>query len=136
MNTFADRLKIRLPLIQAPMAGAQGSAMALAVGAAGGLGSLPCAMLAPDALRAELEKLRASGRPYNVNFFCHQPPAPDAARDAAWRAALKPYYDELGLDMATIPSGPGRLPFSAEAADLLEEFKPAGVSFHFGLPAP
>ena len=136
MNTFADRLKIRLPLIQAPMAGAQGSAMALAVGAAGGLGSLPCAMLAPDALRAELEKLRASGRPYNVNFFCHQPPAPDAARDAAWRAALKPYYDELGLDMATIPSGPGRLPFSAEAADLLEEFKPAVVSFHFGLPAP
>ena len=136
MNTFADRLKIRLPLIQAPMAGAQGSAMALAVGAAGGLGSLPCAMLAPDALRAELEKLRASGRPYNVNFFCHQPPALDAARDAAWRAALKPYYDELGLDMATIPSGPGRLPFSAEAADLLEEFKPAVVSFHFGLPAP
>ncbi|MDO5693360.1 MAG: nitronate monooxygenase [Pseudomonadota bacterium] len=136
MNPLTTRIGTTLPLIQAPMAGAQGSAMALAVGAAGGLGSLPCAMLAPDALRAELQKLRASGRPYNVNFFCHQPPEPDAARDAAWRAALKPYYDEFGLDMAAIPSGPGRRPFDAEAADLLAEFKPAVVSFHFGLPAP
>ena len=136
MNTLADRLKTRLPLIQAPMAGVQGSALALAVSGAGALGSLPCAMLAPEALRAELQKLHASGLPYNVNFFCHQPPAPDAARDATWRAALKPYYDEFGLDPAAIPAGPGRLPFSAESADLLEEFKPAVLSFHFGLPAP
>ena len=133
---WAARLGLRWPLIQAPMAGAQGSALALAVGEAGALGSLPGAMLAPDALRAELQALHASARPYNVNFFCHTPPAPDAARDAAWRAALKPYYDELGLDMAAIPDGPGRLPFSAQVAELLAEFQPAVVSFHFGLPAP
>ena len=135
MNTFANRLKIRWPFIQAPMAGVQGSALARAVSEAGALGSLPCAMLPPDALHAELEKLHASGLPYNVNFFCHQPPAPDTSRDAAWRAALKPYYDEFGLDMEAIPDGPGRRPFDAEAADLLAEFKPAVVSFHFGLPA-
>ena len=136
MNAFAGRLATRHPLIQAPMAGVQGSALALAVSGAGGLGSLPCAMLGADALRAELGALKASGLPYNVNYFSHTPPVPDAAREAAWRAALKPYYDELGLDIAAIPAGPGRAPFTSEAADLLAEFAPPVVSFHFGLPAP
>jgi nitronate monooxygenase len=125
------------PLIQAPMAGSQGSALAIAVSNAGGLGSLPCAMLDAQAMRKELEAIRAqTAKPCNVNFFCHVQPAPDAAREAAWRAALAPYYKEFGIDPASIAAGPGRLPFSKEAADVLEEFKPAVVSFHFGLPAP
>lgn len=128
-------LGIDLPVIQAPMAGVQGSALAVAVSNAGGLGSLPCAMLAPEALRVELAQLCAqTARPYNVNFFCHRQPQPDAAREAAWRQALAPYYAEFGLDPLTIPAGPGRLPFDAAAADLLAEFKPPVVSFHFGLP--
>lgn len=128
-------LGIELPLIQAPMAGVQDSALAIAVSNAGGLGSLPCAMLGPDALRAELGKLRAqTPRPYNVNFFCHRPPAPDATREALWRQSLAHYYREFDIDPAAIPAGPGRLPFDAAAADLLAEFKPPVVSFHFGLP--
>jgi nitronate monooxygenase len=134
---LTDLLGTSLPIIQAPMAGVQGSALALAVSNAGGLGSLPCAMLAPDALRKELAALRAgTDRPFNVNFFCHTPPPPDPARDAAWRARLQPFFAELGADPAAIPSGPGRLPFNAEAAEMLAEFRPAVVSFHFGLPAP
>ena len=43
--------------------------------------------------------------PYNVNFFCHTPPAPDAEREAAWRATLAPYYEELGLDADSGPRG-------------------------------
>ena len=135
-STLAARLGTRLPLIQAPMAGAQGSALALAVGAAGGLGSLPAAMLTPAALRAELQTLHASGLPCNVNFFAHRPPEPDPAREAAWRQALAPYYAEYGLDQEAIPTGPGRRPFDAEAAALLAEFRPRVVSFHFGLPTP
>jgi nitronate monooxygenase len=131
-------LGIEHPLIQAPMAGAQGSVLALAVCDAGGLGSLPAAMLGPEALRAELAALRdgARGRPWAVNFFAHQPPTPDAAREAAWRASLAPYYAEHAIDLATAPSGAGRSPFSAEMADLVEPFRPPVVSFHFGLPAP
>jgi len=130
-------LGIELPIIQAPMAGVQGSALAVAVSNAGGLGSLPCAMLGPDALRQELAAIQAQTRqPYNVNFFCHAPPQPDAARESAWRATLGRYYSEHGIDAASIPAGPGRVPFSAEAADLLAEFKPPVVSFHFGLPSP
>jgi nitronate monooxygenase len=119
------------------MAGAQGSAMAVAVSEAGGLGSLPCAMLTPDALRAELEAIRAqTQRPYNLNFFCHTPPVPSSEREAAWRQALAPYYAEFGIDVAGIAAGAGRAPFSELLLDLIAPFKPPVLSFHFGLPAP
>jgi nitronate monooxygenase len=134
--TLQRLLGIELPIIQAPMAGVQGSALAVAVCEAGGLGSLPCAMLSIDAMRDELAAITARTRKaFNVNFFCHAPPVPNAEREAAWRAALTPYYAEFGIDAASIPAGPGRNPFSAEAADALEAFKPAVVSFHFGLPS-
>lgn len=136
-TTLQTMLGLELPIIQAPMAGVQGHGLAAAVSNAGGLGSLPCAMLDAAALKAELTALQAqTTRPFNVNFFCHAPPAPDAAREARWRAALAPYYAEHGIDAASIPAGPGRRPFDAEAAELLAAFRPAVVSFHFGLPSP
>ena len=132
MNTL---LNIDLPIIQAPMAGVQASALAVAVSNAGGLGSLPAAMLTLDSLRSELQAITAqTTRPYNINFFCHTPPVPDAQRDTTWHAALSPYYDAFGLDMGAIAAGPGRAPFSAEVADVVEPFRPPVVSFHFGLP--
>jgi len=139
VGTFRELQQLlgtELPIIQAPMAGSQGSAMAVAVSNAGGLGSVPCAMLAPDAMRAELAAFRSqSSKPLNVNFFCHTPPAPDAGREAKWKASLAPYYREFGIDPDQAPPGPQRRPFSAEAADVLSDFKPAVVSFHFGLPS-
>lgn len=135
--TLQHILGTELPIVQAPMAGVQGSALAAAVSNAGGLGSLPCAMLSPAAMGDELAALREqTDKPFNVNFFCHEAPEPDAGREQAWRSALAPYYEEYGIDVEAIPSGPGRAPFSAEVADVLEAFKPAVVSFHFGLPAP
>lgn len=135
-SRFLSLFKLDLPIIQAPMAGVQDHRLVVAVSKAGGLGSLPAAMLSLDALRSELTKICAqTDRPYNVNFFCHTPPVFSEAREATWRAALKPYYDELGLDVNNIPTGPGRAPFTAETADVLEAFKPPVVSFHFGLPA-
>jgi len=135
--TLRELLGVEVPLIQAPMAGAQGSAMAIAVSRAGALGSQPCAMLTPEGIRKELEAIRAAGvQRYNVNHFCHVPPPPSAEREAAWRRALAPFYKEFQLDEKDIAAGPGRAPFSAEAAQVLEEFRPPVVSFHFGLPAP
>ena len=140
MNTNQERFqalfKTQFPLIQAPMAGVQDHRLAVAVSNAGGLGSLPAAMLSMEVLKAELTQLSAkTDKPYNVNFFCHTPPTFSEAREAIWRAALKPYYEELGLDANNIPAGPGRAPFTHEAAEVLEAFKPAVVSFHFGLPS-
>ena len=128
-------LGVALPVIQAPMAGAQGSALAIAVCNAGGLGSLPAAMLDGDGLRREMAAVRAATtRPYNVNFSCHRVPTPDPAREAAWRRALAPYYREFGIDPATIPAGPLRSPFDEAATAIVEEFRPPVVSFHLGLP--
>jgi len=136
-TALSTLLRTELPIIQAPMAGVQGSALAIAVSEAGGLGSLPAAMLSPEALERELLALTTgTRRPWNVNFFCHRPPAPDEARAAAWRLALAPYYAELGLDPAAAGAAPARRPFDAATADLVEPFRPPVVSFHFGLPAP
>jgi len=133
--TLQELFGIRLPVIQAPMAGSQGSDLAIAVSNAGGLGSLPCAMLTPDGIRAELQAIRsATDQPFNVNFFCHTPPATDATREAAWRELLAPYFREYGIDSQG-SSGVARAPFGAAAADVLEQFKPKVVSFHFGLPS-
>ena len=129
-------LGVELPLTQAPMAGVQGSALAVAVCESGGLGSVPCAMLDADGVRAEVAAVRAgTDKPFNLNFFCHQPPQPNPEREVAWRARLEPYYRELGIDQAAVPVGPSRFPFGGELATVIEELRPPVVSFHFGLPS-
>ncbi|MEY4748794.1 MAG: hypothetical protein RIQ60_1008 [Pseudomonadota bacterium] len=140
-DSFKQWLGLELPIIQAPMAGVQGAALALAVSEVGGLGSLPCAMLSLAQQREAVAAIRAglgagSHRPFNLNYFCHQPPTPDAAREAAWRAALAPYQVELGLDPAANAAAAQRTPFDLAAAELLDELRPPVVSFHFGLPDP
>lgn len=126
---------IALPILQAPMAGAQKHELALAVTAAGGLGSLPCALLSAEQIRAELGAFRAgTAGPINLNFFCHQPPERDPARMTAWRDRLRPYYLELGLDPDAPQADSVRHPFDEAACTLVEEFRPTVVSFHFGLP--
>ena len=117
------------------MAGVQDSALTIAVSNAGGLGSLPCAMLRPDALRAELKSIKSqTSKPFNLNFFCHTAPEPDFEREGKWRKILQPYFKEYGLKKSDIPTGSGRIPFNQESADLLAEYNPPVISFHFGLP--
>lgn len=136
-HRILDLLGIEVPILQAPMAGASGSAMAIAVSNAGALGALPCAMLSADQLRQELDTFgQASRSPLNVNFFCHQPPAADTERAARWKQALRPYYDEVGADPDATTPVSNRAPFDEVGCALIEAFRPAVVSFHFGLPAP
>lgn len=130
-------LAISLPVIQAPMAGSQNHQLAAAVSNVGGLGSVPAGMLNAEALDAELAAIAALTRkPYNVNFFCHQTPADDAARTEAWLAALAPFLKEFAIDPTSIPGGATRKPFDAAMAEVVERHRPPVVSFHFGLPAP
>lgn len=140
MSTWPDRrildlLGIQLPILQAPMAGATGSAMAIAVGNAGGLGALPCAMLNAEQVHSEIEMFRARCQgPLNLNFFCHQPPTPDAERDRHWKQALKPYYEEVGADFEAPTPVSNRAPFDEQSCQWVERLRPEVVSFHFGLP--
>ena len=136
MSLFAE-LGMRYPIIQAPMAGVQNTELAMAVTGAGALGSLPAAMLSTAELRKALELLATRGPgPFNINFFCHRQSEPDPVEEQRWREALAPYYAEFGVDARAETTAPGRAPFNAEHATLLGEFRPAVVSFHFGLPAP
>ncbi len=136
MTTLLRDLGIQLPILQAPMAGAQDSAMAIAVSSAGGLGALPSAMLSAAQLHSELVRLQASGYSYNLNFFCHQTPTPDRQQQLRWQNLLAPHAQRLGVDLTTASSAPARAPFSAATLALIAPFKPPVLSFHFGLPAP
>ena len=124
-----------LPLIQAPMAGVQDSDLAIAVCQAGGIGSIPAAMLSNQQLADELSNIsKHTDKPYNVNFFCHSMPDADDSREQAWQQRLKPYLQEFDVNPDSIPSSTTRQPFSAEKLAILADFKPAIVSFHFGIP--
>ena len=130
-----ELFKIEIPIVQAPMAGSVDWELVAAVSEAGGLGSLPCAMMGPAQLREQMQKIRErTDKPVAVNFFCHTPPVPNNAREAAWRESLAPYYRELAIDPAAPVPTSNRAPFDAALCATVEEVRPDIVSFHFGLP--
>jgi nitronate monooxygenase len=135
-NALLDRLDMDLPIIQAPMAGADSPGLAAAVSGSGGLGSIGAAMHTPASLMQVAEEIRtATNRGFNLNFFCHQTPPPDPERAARWLNRLAPLFAELGIEPPTELTG-GRAPFDAPACVVLETIRPSVVSFHFGLPEP
>jgi nitronate monooxygenase len=131
-----DLFAIDVPVLQAPMAGASDAELAIAVAKAGGLGALPAGMLDGEQIRAQVEQFRAAAkdRPLNLNFLAHRMPLPNNAREHAWRERLKPYYLEFGIDPAAPVATASRRPFDAAACAIVEEIRPAVVSFHYGLP--
>lgn len=134
-SRICDLFGIEHPILQAPMAGSAFAALAVAVSAAGGLGSLACAMLAPERLREEIRQIRhGSPRPLNLNFFCHEPADSDPSVEARWKERLQPYYLEWGVDPAKPAPVSRRIPFDVAGCEIVEEFAPEVVSFHFGLP--
>lgn len=130
-----DLFGIELPIVLAPMAGPGWSELAIAVAKAGGLGSIPCALMTADQIRAEVSAFREAVRaPVNLNFFSHTPPPYEEAREMAWRERLKPFYTELGIDPAAPIPVSNRAPFDAALCEIVEQMRPEIVSFHFGLP--
>ncbi|MGV2988544.1 NAD(P)H-dependent flavin oxidoreductase [Vibrio sp. E150_011] len=135
MQNIHELLGSRFPIIQAPMAGVQNNALAIAVNKAGGLGSIPCGMLGIEAIVTEIKTIRAAtSRPYNLNFFCHDMPQYDVSQHQHWQQTLSPFLAELNIDKDTIPKNANRMPFNHDIADAIEPFVPEIISFHFGLP--
>jgi nitronate monooxygenase len=123
------------PIVQAPMASVTTPSLAAAVSEAGGLGSLGCANLGLEDLRAQIRAVRAvTSRPFNVNFFCHVEPVGDIEREGRMRERLEPFYRELGLEQPESVQAQRRSFYAAQLEILLDE-RPPVVSFHFGLPA-
>jgi nitronate monooxygenase len=137
MSTLLQRIGVRLPIVQAPMAGTSTPAMAAAVTDAGALGSIGVGAVDAQGARGMIEALKGlTGGPFNVNVFTHRPGASDPVRDHAWLAALKPVFDQFG---AQPPAGLREIykSFLGDEAmlELLLVTRPAVVSFHFGLPS-
>jgi nitronate monooxygenase len=140
---WPDRRLIELfaiehPLVLAPMAGVGTVALAAAVCAGGGLGSIGCANLSPTLVAQAIQELQAlAGEAINVNFFCHARAREAVDRERVWRDRLSPYYRELGIDRES--SAPRRMditPFDDSLCAVVEDTRPKVVSFHFGLPDP
>ncbi len=142
MQRWPDRrllelLNIEIPIIQAPMAGADSVELARSVSSTGALGSLASALLSPAAVREAMAALRHEmPRPFNLNFFCHAMNTPDTAALERWKTFLRPHYERWDLDIDAVPETRLRQPFDEEMCDVVEELKPGIVSFHFGLPNP
>ena len=132
---LTDRLGIRYPIIQAPMAGSSTPALAIAVSTAGGLGSLGLAMHSQESLRTDCATVsNATDAPYNANFFVHSEPVDDLERVDDARSMLAPYYRELGL--GKVPEAITPIPsFNEIHLRALLDLRPPVVSFHFGLPS-
>ncbi len=135
-NPLLDLLGIRLPIIQAPMAGVSSPALAAAVTEAGALGSIGVGATDAVGAGAMIAAVRErSNGPLNVNVFCHQPATPNRVVEAAWIERLRPEFDALG---ATPPPMLTEIYRSFVEDDdmlaLLLDVRPSVVSFHFGLP--
>jgi nitronate monooxygenase len=132
-----DLFGIEFPIVQAPMAGVQDADIMIGAAQGGALASLPCAMISPDKAREQINIVRQRvAAPLNMNYFCHTAVDADPAREVGWRKRLTSYYQELGLDPDAPNNAANRAPFDAAMCELVEELKPAVVSFHFGLPDP
>jgi len=134
-TSIAKLFGIELPIIQAPMAGAQNQHMAIAVSNAGGLGSMACSMISCDEIANRLASFRSRcDKPINLNFFCHKEKPRNENREAHWRKSLESLYQEVGAKGH--PGGTISVrSFNDKRCELVEELCPEVVSFHFGLPS-
>lgn len=136
-TAFLADLGLRLPIIQAPMAGVSTVALAAAVSNAGALGSLGLGNATVEQARTQIQQLKkTTAHPFNINFFCHQPPVVDAVLEQAWLQMLNPYFAEFSaVPPAAIQVMNQSFIGNQAMLEMLLEERPAVVSFHFGLPA-
>ena len=131
---LSESLGLRVPIIQAPMAGGASSPeLVAAVSAAGALGSFGFAITQPEDMKKQAAAVRAkTKRPFCINLLVAPQPAPvDDVHQSAALAALGPWYAELGLP----PPEPARAPYVPEIEAQLAvvaEIRPAVFTAHLG----
>ena len=136
-NRLTKLLGVEHPLIQSPMAGIAPVELAAEVCEAGGLGSLGCVAMRPEAVVAAIAQMRAlTARPFNVNFFCHGSTDFRSRPAHVWREHLGAYRVELDFEFDDSSSSQEIRPFDDAMCSAIEQTRPAVVSFHFGLPPP
>ncbi|HXA32311.1 MAG TPA: nitronate monooxygenase [Acidimicrobiales bacterium] len=131
LNRFADLM--RIPIIQAPMAGGGSRPeLAAAVGEAGGFGFLAAGYKTAEQMQTEIAGTRRlTSEPFGVNVFVPRPSVADAEDVAAYLAGLEPEATRLGVDI-----GEARWEDDdwAGKLDALRTDPVPVVSFTFGCP--
>ena len=133
---FLNQLAIQYPIFLAPMAGTSTPQLAAAVSNAGGLGSLGLATSSVEAAQKAIQQTKKlTNKPFNCNFFCHQPPKADPSTEQAWIDYIAPFFKQFGAvpPQSLKPVNSTFIGNDAMLQMLLAE-KPAVVSFHFGVP--
>jgi len=131
---LCERLGIRLPLIQAPMAGGPTTpALVAASSAAGALGSFGHAYTQPEEMKKHAAAVRSSTeRPFGINLFVSaQPASIDLVHQSAALAALGPWYAEMGLAPPEAVRAPYAPDLEAQLA-AVAEIRPAVFTAHLG----
>ena len=134
---FLQRLGIEQPIFLAPMAGTSTPQLAAMVSNAGGLGSLGLATSSVDAARQAIQQTKKlTNKPFNCNFFCHQPPLADSNTEQAWIAYMTPFFKQFDASPPqTLKPVNSTFVDNQALLDMLLTEKPAVVSFHFGIPS-
>jgi nitronate monooxygenase len=135
-NAFTERLKLKWPILQAPMGWLSTPALAAAVSNAGGLGGIGTwGFSAQDAQRCIAGFRQQSGGSLNVNYPLWPEPKIGPEVSEPMRTRLQAFYDTKNLGAVPKPKGAAS-EVSPEHVSMLLRTKPEMVSFHFGLPPP
>jgi nitronate monooxygenase len=132
LTPFARKLGLKVPIFQAPMAGATVPELVLAVGRAGALGGFGFAYTEPAAMKEAVEKVRrAAAVPIHINLFVERP-APAVSKEALAEALqrVKPFYEALKLPVPeTLP--PPYCPDLSAQIEMALSLRPVLLSFQF-----
>jgi len=132
-ETFCRAYNIRVPILQAPMAGACPPSLAIAVANVGGLGGCGALLMEPAAIKQWAAEMRAgSNGGFQFNLWIPDPPP---KRDAAHEAAVRAFLGQWGPAVAP-EAGDVSMPDFAAQCDALLEAGPAIVSSIMGVYPP
>lgn len=136
-NAFLQRLGLRYPIIQAPMAVVSTPALVAAVSEAGGMGSLALGASSVEQARQLILQTQAlTDSAFNVNVFCHLTPKRDQVKEQAWIDYLSPQFSQFNTPP---PEQLEEIYLSfLDNPDMLAlflELRPPVVSFHFNVPS-
>ncbi|MEP1206863.1 MAG: nitronate monooxygenase [Rhizobiaceae bacterium] len=133
-NALTERLNLKWPIFQAPMAELTTPTLAAAVSEAGGLGALGMWGFSGEEAERRVAGFRQqSGGSLNVNYPLWNHTGDISGTGGEMRAVLQKLYDKEGLGSVPDPVGSAG-GVSDDHLSMLEKMKPELLSFHFGLP--
>src|SRR5881227_3988148 len=129
-EAFCRRFGLRVPILQAPMAGASPVGLAAAVGNAGGMGALGALMTSPDGIAGWAQQFRGqSNGTFQINLWI---PDPEPVRDAEHEIRVRDFLGQWGPPVPPTAGDAKPLDFAMQC-DALLAAAPRVVSTIMGL---